>query len=85
MREFQVRVIVKLKDEVLDPQGIALEKAMKDLGLEEVREVRVGKFISFKMRGENEEKLVRRVKETASELLANPIIEDIEVFVDSKK
>jgi len=66
------RVYVTLKKTVLDPQGAAVENALKALGYSEVAAVRVGKFIVLELR----EADPGRVDEMCRRLLANPVIED---------
>jgi len=68
----QARVFVTLKKTVLDPQGVAVENALKTLGFGEVTDVRVGKFIVLEL----EEATPERVDDMCRRLLANPVIED---------
>jgi len=75
----QVEVRVKLKDQVLDPQGEAIRRVLANLGYEEVGQVRVGKLMLLEVAGEDPERVRARVEEAARELLANPVIEDFEV------
>ena len=75
-------VLVRLKEEVLDPQGDAVRKALVKLGFEGVRGVRVGKLIEIElddaMAGGD---LAKRLAKMADEMLANPVIEDFEVKI----
>lgn len=66
------RVFVTLKSTVLDPQGAAVENALRTLGYDEVKSVRVGKFITLELTHLSPE----RVDEMCRRLLANPVIED---------
>ncbi len=66
------RVYVTLKKSVLDPQGAAVESALKTLGYDEVAGARVGKFIVLELDQASPE----RVEEMSRRLLANPVIED---------
>jgi len=68
----RARVFVTLKSTVLDPQGVAVQKALKTMGYGEVSGVRVGKFIILEL----EEARAGRVDEMCRRLLANPVIED---------
>lgn len=68
----RARVFVTLKKTVLDPQGAAVENALKTLGYGEVTDVRVGKFIILELG----EATPERVDEMCRRLLANPVIED---------
>jgi phosphoribosylformylglycinamidine synthase subunit PurS len=71
----RVRVLVRLKSGVLDPQGSAVEHSLHSLGFAGVRNVRVGKLIELDVDGSAEEALAcaRSMTET---LLRNPVIED---------
>ncbi|HNX51469.1 MAG TPA: phosphoribosylformylglycinamidine synthase subunit PurS [Thermoanaerobaculaceae bacterium] len=75
----QVEVRVKLKDQVLDPQGEAIRRVLSNLGYGEVGKVRVGKLMLLEVAGDDREQVRERVEEAAKELLANPVIEDFEV------
>ncbi len=69
------RVVVRLKDGLSDPAGRTVRESLKSLGYDEVKDVRIGKFIEIV--SENGD--ASRVQEMASRLLANPVIEDYEV------
>jgi len=74
-------VYVRLKAEVLDPQGDAVKKALGTLGFQGVGNVRIGKLIEIDV----EDKVAkapdfqRRLEKMADEMLANPVIEDYEI------
>jgi phosphoribosylformylglycinamidine synthase len=72
-------VLVRLKTEVLDPQGDAVRRALGKLGFEGVGRVRVGKLIEIELEGESQDDLRPRLAKMADELLANPVTEDFEV------
>ena len=76
-------VYVRLKREVLDPQGDAIRRALGTLGFEGVRDVRVGKLVEIELDPSvaDAEKLRASLHKMAEELLANPVIEDFEVEV----
>jgi phosphoribosylformylglycinamidine synthase subunit PurS len=69
----RVSIDVMLKDEILDPQGQALERALPQLGFDGVEGVRVGKHVELLLA--DGEDLEARVEEMAAKLLANPVIE----------
>ena len=64
------------KATVLDPQGAAVEQAMKSLGHASVEGVRVGKTISFELAGEDTPETRAKIDELCDGLLSNPVIED---------
>ena len=71
-----VSIYVNLKKGVLDAQGAATNNALKSLGFEEVKEVRIGKCINLKIEGKTREIVSQKVDEMCKKLLANPVIED---------
>jgi phosphoribosylformylglycinamidine synthase len=71
----RAQVFVRLKDGMLDPQGKALEHALETLGYRDVDDVRVGKWITFRVAGDGREDVERRVEEMCNRLLANTVIE----------
>jgi phosphoribosylformylglycinamidine synthase subunit PurS len=75
-------VVVRLKPEVLDPQGDAVRRALDKLGFQGVGRVRVGKLIEIEMDdGPSEAELAPRLRQMADDLLANPVIEDFEIQI----
>jgi phosphoribosylformylglycinamidine synthase len=75
-------VVVRLKPEVLDPQGDAVRRALGHLGFTGVKDVRVGKIVEIELDDHVAAGDVRaRLAKMADEMLANPVIEDYEVKV----
>jgi len=74
-------VYVRLKPEVLDVQGRAVQKALGTLGFSGVNDVRVGKLIEieFDARLAQDSELRKKLDKMCDELLSNPVIEDYEV------
>lgn len=73
------RIIVDVmpKREIHDPQGEAISRACQRLGYDEVAGVRQGKRFEIELHGAGSgEEVLARVSEIASELLANPVIEE---------
>ena len=75
------KVIVMPKAAVLDPQGNAVRDAMRHLGMPEVRNVRIGKYMEIEIEGQNGE-LESRLHQLCRDLLSNPVIEDYELMKD---
>ena len=74
----RVRVLIRPKEGILDPQGQAVERALPALGYEDVENVHIGRLIELEVGGD--ERTVRaRVEEMCERLLANPLIESYEV------
>jgi phosphoribosylformylglycinamidine synthase PurS subunit len=76
-------VRVRLKPEVLDPQGDAVRRALGKLGFEGIKGVRVGKLIEIEIDDTQAGRadLAQRLKRMADEMLANPVTEDFDVIV----
>lgn len=78
-------VLVRLKSEVLDPQGDAVRRALGKLGFDGVKGVRVGKLIEIELDesvhagAESAADVKARLAKMADEMLANPVIEDFEI------
>ena len=74
-------VFVRLKQEVLDPQGDAVRRALGTLGFLGVKDVRIGKLIEIEIdaAAAAAPDLEARLKKMADEMLANTVIEDYEV------
>lgn len=79
----KVTVLVRLKGEVLDPQGDAVKRALGTLGFEGVSSVRVGKLIEIEVDDPQAKApdFQARTKKMADEMLANPVIEDYEIRI----
>jgi phosphoribosylformylglycinamidine synthase len=75
----RVVVDVMLKPEILDPQGQAVARALPQLGMTGVSDVRIGKRIEIELEGEADEAAIERVRAFADQLLANPVIEDFTI------
>jgi phosphoribosylformylglycinamidine synthase len=72
-------VLVRLKGEVLDPQGDAVRRALGKLGFEGVGRVRVGKLIEIEIDDAHADDVTPRLRKMADDLLANPVTEDFEI------
>lgn len=77
-------VFVRLKREVLDPQGDAVRRALGTLGFSGVKDVRIGKLIEIELDPATAAApdLEARLQKMADEMLANTVIEDYEVRIE---
>lgn len=75
MKTFQAEIDVMPKKEILDPQGKAVTGSMKNLGLAEIQNVRIGKHISLQIEAESAEVAQQKVDQACKSLLANLIME----------
>jgi phosphoribosylformylglycinamidine synthase subunit PurS len=67
-------VYVRLKDGVLDPQGVTIQKALSQMGYSDFVSVRSGKFFELEVNGSAKD-IDRKIDEVCSKLLANPVVE----------
>jgi phosphoribosylformylglycinamidine synthase len=72
----KARVIVTLKTGVLDPQGKAIEGALRSLGIEGVDSVRQGKVFEVELAGTDRASAEAALKTACERLLANTVIEN---------
>ena len=77
--KLHVEVVVRLKDGLLDPQGKAIEDALPHMGWTNVSDVRVGKHIELTVEADDADAARSQVEEIGNRLLANPVIETVEV------
>ncbi len=79
---FKALVTVMLKKSVLDPQGAAVERALKSMGNEAVHSVRIGKVVELTVDSPSAAEAQAQVAGWADQLLANPIMENYTVTVE---
>lgn len=75
----KVRVLVRLKPGVLDVQGKAVERAVHSMGLEFCENFRIGRLVEFELADGDLASRRDGIDRLCQDLLANPIIEDVEV------
>ena len=79
---FKAVVTVMMKKSVLDPQGAAVERALKSMGHSGIESVRIGKSIEILLDGRDADEVKAKVADWADQLLANPIMETYTVRVE---
>ncbi|HTE55682.1 MAG TPA: phosphoribosylformylglycinamidine synthase subunit PurS [Kofleriaceae bacterium] len=79
----RARVYVTLKSGVLDPQGQAVARTLGRLGYGEVQGVRIGKYVEIDLEGGDPDAARARVEEMCRRLVANTVIEDYRIEVDT--
>jgi phosphoribosylformylglycinamidine synthase len=78
-----VEVRVTPRRGILDPQGSAVEGALRSLGFGGVANVHVGRLVRFHVSADSEDDARGRVEEMCRKLLANPVTEDFDVRVEA--
>ena len=76
----KIKVIVTLKNGVLDPQGKAIRQTLNGMNFSEVKEVRQGKYFDIEVSTNDEKKAKVKVEEMCKKLLANLVIEDYKIL-----
>ena len=76
----KVKVIVTLKNGVLDPQGKAIQQTLNGMAFDNVSEVRQGKYFDIEVNEGDEKKAKSQVEEMCKKLLANLVIEDYKIL-----
>ena len=74
----KVVVYVRLKEGVLDPQGVTIHKALTQMGYDDFLSVRSGRFFELEIKADATD-IDRKIQDVCSKLLANPVIETFTV------
>ena len=72
----RVRVLIRPKQGILDPQGVAVERALPALGFAGVANVHVGRLVELDVED------VSQIEPMCEKLLANPLVEDYEIIIE---
>ena len=76
----KIKVIVTLKNGVLDPQGKAIQQTLNGMSFSNVKEVRQGKYFDIEVNENDETKAKSKVEDMCKKLLANLVIEDFKII-----
>ncbi len=72
----KISATVTLKKEVLDPQGKVVNQTLKNMGYDNIINVRQGKYFDIEINETDKEKAKKIVEEICKKLLTNVVIED---------
>ena len=72
-------VTVTLKKDVLDPQGKVVQNTLQNLGMDDLKSIRQGKYFEVEINDSNIDKAEKKVDDMCKKLLANLIIEDYKI------
>lgn len=75
---YKARIHVTLRPSILDPQGKAVAHALDNLGIQGVREVRMGTLVEVTLEAPSEAEAHQLTDEMCRKLLANPVMENYE-------
>jgi len=83
MNSFHVKILVHLKDGVLDTQGKAVARSLTDSGYSDLLNVRVGKYIQLWINASSGEEALREAEKMCDDLLVNKLIEQYEIEIEN--
>lgn len=81
---YKAIVNVTLRKSILDPKGKAAHHALKNLGLTDVQDVRIGKLIELDINALSESDAKEVAKSACKQLLANEVMEDFSIEITNK-
>ena len=73
-------VTVTLKKDVLDPQGKVVENTLKNLGMNDLKSIRQGKYFEIEVNEKDQSKAERQINQMCEKLLVNLIIENYKII-----
>tara|TARA_B100000427_G_C15295071_1_gene501459 strand:- start:329 stop:562 length:234 start_codon:yes stop_codon:yes gene_type:complete len=76
----KIKVIITLKDGVLDPQGKAIQQTLNGMNFPQVKGVRQGKYFDIEVNETDEDKAKEKVEDMCKKLLANLVIENYKIL-----
>ena len=76
----KIKVVVTLKNGVLDPQGKAIQRTLNGMGYSNIEGVRQGKYFDLEIAEKDEAKAKATAEEMCKKLLANLVIEDFKIL-----
>ena len=72
-------VTVTLKKDVLDPQGKVVQNTLQNLGMNNLKNIRQGKYFEIDLNENSEKVAISKIEEMCKKLLVNLIIEDFKI------
>ena len=79
--KFKADIDVMPLEALLDPQGKAVSASMNNIGLLEIKNVRIGKHITLEIEAENIENAKEKINEACKKILSNQIMESFKFII----
>jgi len=79
---YRVSVVVRMREDLPEPQGIALEKVLSRMGYQGISNIRVGKVLEMEVEAVDKEKVKDLMDDLSRTLFSNPVIEDYQVLIE---
>ena len=73
-------ITVTLKKDVLDPQGKVVQNTLIDMGMDNLKSIRQGKYFEIEVNENDQAKAEKKIDEMCKKLLVNLIIEDYKIY-----
>lgn len=75
-KKYQAKIFVTLRPSVLDPAGTAVQSGLKQLGYDNIEQLRIGKYMELSLTATDSESARQQVDQICDRMLANPVIEN---------
>ena len=82
IKAMKAEVKVFYREEILDPQGLAIAGTLRSMGFNSVKTVRIGKLIQLELNCDDEAEAKEQVTTMCEKLLANPVIENYKIELE---
>ena len=83
MNRYLVEIRIVPREGLLDPEGKAVQNALRSLEFTGVEDVRVGRLLRLELAGATPEEVRARAEDMCRRLLANPVTEDYEIDLEN--
>ena len=80
--KFKAEINVMPLKSLLDPQGKAVGASMKNIGLDQINNIRIGKHINLELEAENKKQAIKIVNNVCEKILCNQIMESFDFVVN---
>ena len=80
---FKAKITITLRQSILDPQGKVIHHALESMAMNDVAEVRIGKFVEMTLNSPTKAEAEQTVERACKKLLANPVMEDYHFVVEA--
>ncbi|MFW6200993.1 MAG: phosphoribosylformylglycinamidine synthase subunit PurS [Gemmatimonadota bacterium] len=83
MNQYDIEVLITPREGLLDPEGHAVQNALRSLEFDDVSDVQVGRVVRLRVAAETPDAAHDRVDEMCRQLLANPVTEDYQIEMEN--
>ncbi len=82
---FKIKIYIRLKEGVADPQGATIKHALDSLGYLGITKVKTGKYLQIQLNTQEKKKIKEQIEDMCKKILVNPVIEDYEYEIEEIK